>query len=45
MGLYSQNLCTKNLSPSKENCKSYALKTDHSDPIFANLEFLKIDGN
>ena len=23
---------------------TFALKTDHSDPISANLEFLKIDG-
>ena len=23
---------------------TFASKTDHSDPIFANLEFLKIDG-
>ena len=28
---------------SKENCKTSAPKPDHSDPIFANLEFLKID--
>ena len=45
VGLYSQNLHVKNCSSSKENCKSltFASKTDHTDPIFTNLEFLKID--
>ena len=46
MGLYSQNLRTKNFSSSKKIVRfmAFASKTDHSDPIFANLEFLKIDG-
>ena len=42
MELYSQNLRAKNFSSSKENCKSYDFC--FTDPIFTNLEFLKIDG-
>ena len=46
MGLYSQNLCAKIVLLQKKIVRvmTFASKTDHTDPIFTNLEFLKIDG-
>ena len=46
VGLYSQNLCAKIFLLQKKIVRvmTFALKTDHTDPIFfTSLEFLKID--
>ena len=45
-GFTHKNLCTKIFLLQKKIVRvmTFASKTDHSDPIFANLEVIKIDG-
>ena len=45
MGLYLQVICSKSFPYSKKIVRVMTFNkiTDHSNPIFAKLEFLKID--
>ena len=45
MGLYLQVICSKTFPHSKENSwvMTFNKVTEHSNPIFARLEFLKIE--